>query len=178
MELGVAMTYAEALYGAARDLGHISEVSEEIVQIDRIVRNNTDLTEFMINPAVPLVHKKEVIKNVFDGKVLPETMNFLCILLDKNRYYDFHAIVREYQKIEENEMGVADGVIYSVVPLTEEQLNSFNQQASGLLHKKVKLRNKIDRSLIGGVKLFVDGKLIDASMSSRLEKLADRIRNN
>jgi F0F1-type ATP synthase delta subunit len=40
----------------------------------------------------------------------------------------------------------------------------------------VRLENRIDKSIIGGAKIYVDGKLIDASVKSRLENMKQRIR--
>ena len=178
MELEVAMVYARALYDAASDLGHVEEVQDEIIQIDHIFREQEDFQKILRNPAVSRGQKKDMLKNIFEGRVLPEVLNFLYILMDKNRYYDFHGIVREYRWIADQEMGVGFGLIYSAVPLSEEQIARFEEQAGTLLRKKIKLQNRVDESLIGGVRLFVDGKMIDASLSSRLEKMADRIRNS
>ena len=73
--------------------------------------------------------------------------------------------------------GYYDGskLIISVMPLSDDQMKKFEKDASDLLQKNVRLRNEIDTSLIGGVKLLVDGKLIDASLRSRLDDLRRRI---
>mgnify|MGYP001700665446 CR=1 FL=1 len=38
------------------------------------------------------------------------------------------------------------------------------------------LENRTDKSLIGGVKILVNGKIIDASIRNRLNKIASEIR--
>ena len=40
----------------------------------------------------------------------------------------------------------------------------------------VVLENRTDKSLIGGVKILVNGKIIDASIRNRLNKIASEIR--
>ena len=42
---------------------------------------------------------------------------------------------------------------------------------SRLLQKKVKLKNRIDKKLIGGIKIQVDGKMIDQSYQHDLYRL-------
>ena len=178
MEIEVAMTYARALYDAAEDLGHVEEVQEEIIALDKIFREEHGLRAVMHNPAFSRSQKKETMRTIFEGRVHEEVVKFLCILIDKNRYYDFHGIVREYRRIWDEEQGIGFGMIYSAVPLTEEQIHKFEGQAEKLLRKKIELHNRVDTSLIGGVRLFIDGKLIDASISKKLERMAETIRNS
>ena len=58
MELEAAMTYANALYGAASDLGHISEVREEICEISRLTRDEKEFGDLLTNPGMAKEKKK------------------------------------------------------------------------------------------------------------------------
>jgi len=175
MELEIAMTYAQALFGAAKDLDRIDEIKDEINGINDIFSKEKSFYELMTNPALPTEKKKKILAAVFDGRVSTEVMSFMYILLDKGRFFYFGKIVSEYKKLKDNYYGVGKGVIYSVMPLSDDQMKKFEKDASDLLHKNVRLRNEIDTNLIGGVKLLVDGKLIDASLRSRLDDLRRRI---
>ncbi|NLD11251.1 MAG: ATP synthase F1 subunit delta, partial [Clostridiales bacterium] len=86
--------------------------------------------------------------------------------------------VRQYCDIFDEETGIGEGVIYSAVKLTDAQMKKFQEETGRFLQKNVMLRNKVDTSLIGGVKIFVDGKIVDASLRSRLDKLAEQIKNS
>ena len=70
----------------------------------------------------------------------------------------------------------AYGKIYSARPLSEAQLTKFEEETGALLREKVQLKNKVDPSLLGGVKIMVDGKLIDASLRSQLKALEDKMK--
>ena len=69
MELEVAMIYARALYGAATDNGCAAEIRDEILQIDHIFRDETDFQKVMANPAISVVKKRDMLKNVFEGRI-------------------------------------------------------------------------------------------------------------
>ena len=43
------------------------------------------------------------------------------------------------------------------------------------MKKKVKLENQLDPKLIGGVKILVDGRIIDASIRKRFQDLGSKI---
>ncbi|MBY7704646.1 F0F1 ATP synthase subunit delta [Vibrio harveyi] len=47
----------------------------------------------------------------------------------------------------------------------------IEQKISKQINKKIDLINKIDASLIGGVKVYVDGKIFDGSIQAKLESM-------
>lgn len=176
MELIIAMTYGKALFDAARELDKIDEIKEEIDQIDHILKHEKEFVELLCTPAIPAVKKKSMIRDVFAGRVCGEVLSFLYILIDKGRMYHYHRIVKEYLRLMDEYRGEAYGKIYSAVPLSSEQIERFEGEAGRLLREKVKLRNKVDQSLLGGVKLMVDGKVIDASLRARLDDLRHKLK--
>lgn len=60
-------------------------------------------------------------------------------------------------------------------PLSEERIVKFEEETTRLISEKVKLENEVDPYLIGGVKIMVNGKLIDASLRSRLKDLGSNL---
>lgn len=175
MELVVAMTYGKALFDAAKELDKLKVIEDEVTQIDQILKKEEAYVSLLQNPAVPLAKKKQMIRNVFEGKVQQEVLSLLYILVDRGRMNYYHYIVKEYLHLYDAERGDAYGKVYSTVPLTEEQMNKIALETGALLKKKILLKNEIDSSLIGGIKVAVDGKLIDASFSSQLKNLCDRV---
>ena len=175
MELEVAMTYARALYGAATDNGHTKEIRDEILRIDHIFREETDFMKIMANPAVSVVKKRNMLKKVFEERVHEEVLNFMYILVDKGRFYGLHKMIKFYYDLDDEARGEGYGIVYSVYPLEAGQLSKFEEEVSKLFHKKIHLNNKIEKKLMGGVKLLVEGKILDASVKGRLNKVAQKI---
>ena len=71
---------------------------------------------------------------------------------------------------------MATGILYSVTPLSEERVKAFEEKLEKHIGKKVRLLNRIDTSLVGGIRIFIEGQLIDASIRKRLTDLAERIK--
>jgi ATP synthase F1 delta subunit len=140
-----------------------------------IFQAEPDFYEFVNSPVLSKIKKKEAIENIFKGRISSEVLNFLYILIDKRRTRNFGKIVDQYQIIVDDTEGVSPGEIYSVEPLTEEQLLAFEEKTGKLLRKNVKLENKIDTSLLGGVKVLIEGKIIDASIKKRLSDIREAI---
>lgn len=115
--------------------------------------------------------KKKIIESSLKGKFSREMINFLFVLVDKSRTAEIRKIRKQYMRLYDKERNMAEGEIYSAIPLSEEQLAKFEEQMSALLHKQIKLRNIVDKDLIGGIKIQVDGKMIDKSLRADLDGL-------
>ncbi len=175
-ELTVEMTYGKALFEAARDLNKVDTILDELKEISEIFQRDPEFNEFFNTPVISGPEKKQVVEQIFGSHISRETINFLMVLIDKRRMTSFHRIVREYQRLINQEHGISLGTVYSVEPLTDIQLSSFEEKTAKLLKKNVKLVNQKDAFLLGGVKIFVDGKVLDASVRRQLQDLEGRIK--
>jgi len=175
-ELTVEITYGKALFEAAADVDKVDTILEELNAINGVFKQEPDFYKFFTTPTLSGAEKKRVVGKVFEGRISDETYRFLQILIDKKRTTSFSKIVREYKKLMDQELGISVGTISSAVPLTDIQLKSFEEKAGALLKKNVKLTNKVDPSILGGVKIFIEGKVIDASIRKQLQDLEGRIK--
>lgn len=174
-ELSVNLTYGSALYQAAKEMDKEDLILDEACQVLEIFRQEPDFYAFLNYPAISAPEKKDTLKKVFDGRICPELLNLMYILVDKRRTGNFPKIVEAYKDLVNQEEGVAYGTIYSVEPLKKEQISSFEEQTARLLKKNIRLENKLDPKLIGGVKILVDGRIIDASIRKRFADLGSKI---
>lgn len=175
-ELTVENTYAQALYDAANEAGNAARVFDETKELINILEKNQDFKAFLVSPAISAKDKKKVLDEMFEGHMADELLNFLCLLVDKRRITNLEGMMRSYEKIYNHLDGIVDGVIYSVKPLSDEQLEGFSKEVAKLIGENIKLHNKLDESLIAGVKILIDGKIIDASYRNELNKIALEIR--
>ncbi|MDR2354846.1 MAG: ATP synthase F1 subunit delta [Clostridiales Family XIII bacterium] len=173
--LTVATTYGAAMFEVARDLDKIEAMEKDLAALDGIFRDEPDFFNLVCNPGIDAQGKKNAVKAVLEGRVDKELLNFLFILIDKRRIGGFHAIVKAYRAQVNANLGVSIGTAYSAVPLSEDRLKRLETETGKLLQKNVRLDNQIDKEIIGGVRIFVEGKLIDASVRTRLDSLKDRL---
>lgn len=174
-ELAVDLTYGTALVEAAREVGKENQILEEAQAVVQLIEDEPDLHQFINYPGVSADEKKEVLKNIFEGRICEELLNFLYILVDKRRTMNFGRIIKVYKSLVEKEEGVSYGTVYSVVKLSDERIAELEEQTSKLLQMKVKLENEIDPSLLAGFKVLVEGKIIDASYRKKFDELASQM---
>jgi ATP synthase F1 delta subunit len=174
-ELTVDLTYGTALMEAARDLGKEDQILEEALAVAQLIEEEPDLHQFINYPGVSADEKKEVLKNIFEGRICEELLNFLYVLVDKRRTMNFGRIVKVYKSLIEHEEGVSYGIVYSVVKLSDERMAELEEQTSKLLQMNVKLENELDPSLMAGFKILVEGKIIDVSYRKKFDELASQM---
>lgn len=97
-ELTVDLTYGNALYSAAADLGMKESILREGEQLVGILKKEPVFDAFLKDPVVSAAEKKATLKNIFEGKISKELLNFMYILVDKGRA---GAVCRYYQRIQE-----------------------------------------------------------------------------
>ena len=174
-QLSVDMTYATALFEAAGDAGIQEQISEEAHGILDVFQEEPDFHRFFCTPGIPADEKKEVLTNVLAGKISSELLNFMCILVDKGRVRHFERMVRAYDTLLDQANGIASGEVFSAAPLSDDQIRRLEEQTGKLIDENVQLENHVDRSLIGGVRVQVAGKIFDASLKRKLEDMRSRM---
>ena len=85
-------------------------------------------------------------------------------------------MIKVYKKLVDKEEGYSYGTVYSVEPLNEIRMRELEADASKLFASNVILTNEIDPKLIGGIKMLVDGKIIDISIRKKFNDLKNSIR--
>jgi F-type H+-transporting ATPase subunit delta len=175
-ELTVAMTYGDALYQVGKELNKVDLIAEEAQAILDVMKKEPEFCDVINSPCIPAASKKELLNTIFKGKICDELLNLWMVLVDKRRTVHFPKIVQVYDDLRNSEEGFAYGKIVSTKPLSEDQMARFESETSKLLKENVRLENEIDKSLIGGVKILIDGKIIDATIRKRLSDLTDIIR--
>lgn len=174
-ELTIDKTYAGALFGVATEVKKEELIRGELTEVLEVFEQEPDFGTFYNNPTISVADKKDILNKVFEGRISQELLNFLCILADKGRTRHYPKIVKSYERMCNAKDGFASGVVYSVRPLTEDRVAKLEEETSNLIQENVKLVNETDPALIGGIKILVNGKIIDASLRRRLSDMGNAL---
>lgn len=168
----IANRYASALFEAGKDLNKNKELYPEVEMLGKIFKNDENLLGFLNHPKVSKDEKKELIENIFEDKISQELMNFIYILIDKNRENLFAEMAEKYEKLYYDDEGIVKVSATTATPMREEAKNRLRDVLAEKLNKDIELSSEIDEDLIGGVKLEMEGKLIDGTVKGKLNSMA------
>lgn len=171
MSREVAKKYANALYLAGQEKNIISEVYEQLTQLDQVVHSERAFLEFLKSPRNTEKDKKSFVQNVLQKRVHAIVVQFLNILLEKNRIKYLREIIDEFNRLVEAERGIGRATVISAAPLTDSEKRELTNKLSSKLKLKIKLETEIDPSLMGGAIIFTHDQIIDGSVKHGLELL-------
>lgn len=168
----VAKKYAKALYDVALDKDMLEAIYEEFATIDQAVESYVDaLRDLDEDPAKDVHQRRRFVTNVFKD-VNDYIENMLYILAD-NRHLSYVAdVFKVFQSLYNEHHNQDFAEIESVYQLSEEEIERLSEvikQQTNLDHLIV--TNRVNPSLIGGIRAKVNTKVMDASVQNGLRKL-------
>jgi F-type H+-transporting ATPase subunit delta len=165
-----AHVYAEALFEAARDRGKLDVIREQLGQFADAVDRDRELQVFFFSPYLSSAEKREGMKRVISGAE-PELINFLELLIEKQRMREIFRIRRELDELWKRENRRIDVTVTSAVQLDPSVVGRIGEEVERQTGEEVDLSSRVDDDILGGIVLQVGNMVLDASIRSRLEKL-------
>ncbi len=171
LSLQLAIKYSRAMFLLAQEEGKLVEYGQELQSLAEGLESAPELKAFLESPMIPRQAKQEAAEKIFAGELSPMVMNFLRLLLDKQRVSIFGEIVRQY----ENFANEAQGILVADVTTARDLSDSLGERLMAKLGevtgKKIKLRKHLDEKLLGGAVVRMGDRLLDGSLRSRMKAL-------
>jgi F-type H+-transporting ATPase subunit delta len=165
-----ARVYAEALFDVAKDKGKLDAVRGELVQFADAVDGNRELQVFFFSPYFSSAEKVAGLKRAISDADA-ELINFLELLIEKQRMPEIFRIRRQLDELWKQENRRIDVTVTSAVALESSVVEKVGEEIERQTGQKVELSSRVDAEILGGIVLQVGNKVLDASIRSRLEKL-------
>ena len=165
-----ARVYAEALFDVAKDKGKLDAVRDELAQFVDAVDGNRELQVFFFSPYFSSAEKVAGLKRAVSGADA-ELVNFLELLIEKQRMPEIFRIRRQLDELWKQENRRIDVTVTSAVKLEPSVVEKVGEEIERQTGQKVELSSRVDAEILGGIVLQVGNKVLDASIRSRLEKL-------
>ena len=173
----VAKRYAKALYELGQEEGLEQKFLEDMQNMALIVDQSAELRSILESPLYDIILKKRILKDVVSKVGISEyTLNFLNILLDKDRFVFLADIRDTYKQILDETSGRVRAFITSATDLDETQLERIAKTLSDVVKKEVDVDVTIEPSLIGGVIAEVEGMVYDGSVKTELSRLKQSLK--
>ncbi len=176
----LATMYARSLFELAFEKGG-QETAEgiggEIEDIVEIARSDASFSEFLASRVLGVDSRDESLKKIFEGRCSPLVLHFLQLLNRKGRLSHLPPIVAAYDQITQEHFGLVEVDVLTAAPIDDEQLGHIREKLADALGKQPVLHPYTDPSMLGGLKLRIGDQLIDASVSTRLQNMRERLIN-
>ena len=175
----VASRYVKSLLGLAVEKGALEKVHEDMLLFSKVCEENRAFMLMLRNPIIKHDKKREILEEIFKGKVNALTFAIFDIITRKNREPLLPAIATEFHLAYNNYKGVGGASITTAIPLDDKLRAEIEQIVKKLSDtKQVEIKEKVDADMIGGFVLNVGDRQIDASIKNKLKALKVKFSEN
>jgi len=170
------MRYAKALF----QLG-ISQydLQERLYHDSQIImdslKESIELVAFLKNPVIKSDVKKRSVRQVFTNVLHDKTLRFLDLVIENNREALFINILMDYRELYRKEKGWRSVTVITATPVDALFKDEIRQTIEQQLHGKVELECKVNKDIMGGLIVMVDGKQADGSITGKLRNFKKKL---
>lgn len=172
--LSAGRRYAEAAFELAerdgtvdawrKDLGAACELAQD----ERVVRA-------IDNPAVAFARRREAVEALLGSRVSHSALNLVLVLTQRGRFALLPQISTEFDELVRRSRGIVAATVTTAVPLSAKELAAVQARVEQLAGAKVEVSTAIDPALIGGLCIKIGDWQIDASVSTRMDRLRKQL---
>ncbi len=174
--MSAVKNYAEALLSLTDELGSTETAKEDIIACRDALTKNPEYISLSDNPALSVPEKLSLIDEAFSSVDI-SVKNLLKILCEKHTVHLFPKIASEYISLYNDSRGISEAEVISAVMLSERQIDALKKKLEAMTGKKIIVKNKIDKSVLGGIKLRFEGRQLDGSVRSRFEAIEKALKD-
>lgn len=166
-------SYAEALFLLSREEESSREYLTALCDICTVFRENPEYPVFLASYAISKEKRIEAIEKAFGGRIPERVVSFICILCEKRKIFEIEEIKSEFENMYFQAENISKAVVTGAYPLSDDQKAKMKEKLERLCGHRVEAQFETDRSLIGGMTVELDGRIIDSSVRNQLNKLRE-----
>ncbi|WP_050183357.1 F0F1 ATP synthase subunit delta [Domibacillus robiginosus] len=175
---GAAKRYAIALFELAKEHNQVAKFDQELRVIQQVLAENNQLYKALEAPGISLADKHAMINTLSAGASAMIT-NTLKLLVERRRTNEIAAVCDEFIKLSNEERGVADALVYSARPLTEEEQTNVSHTFARKVGKQtLNIESIVDSNLLGGLKVQIGNRIFDGTLRGKLDRLQKQLTTN
>ena len=168
--------YSRALFEVAREAKDLEKVEEDIKSLQFLLKNSLEIKNFVQNPSQSKDNQNNVIKILAEKLNFSKNLkNFMFLLIEKRRIFFVEKIIDSFLKLCSQKRGEVKASLISSKELSEIEIENISKDLSSSMGSTLKFDYKVDKELIGGLKLQLGSFMIDTSIKNKLKKYEQKM---
>lgn len=177
IQASLAGRYATALFGLARDQKQIDAVTRSLLRVEAAMTESADFKALVTSPLIGRAEAGKAIRALVPILgVDPITAKFLGVLADNGRLGELKAVIKAVRRLASNERGETTAEVTSAHPLNDDQVARIKSNLKARLGREITIEPKVDPELLGGLVVRLGSQMIDASIRTKLNTLAQAMK--
>lgn len=163
--------YSSAILEYAIEIDNVSLFLDNSKFVKSVLDSSQQLSKIIRNKSLSNNDRNQIVEDLFKKNVEPEFFKGILVMSQNNDLSFLEDTLDEVISKFNNDLNIMEGTVYSVRELSELQMNRLTSSLNKKIGKKIKLTNKIDKSIIGGIKVEFPDLSVDGSIKNKLKEL-------
>ncbi|WP_196593114.1 ATP synthase F1 subunit delta [Pectinatus sottacetonis] len=175
LNIQLVKKYAAAMFELAKEENILSTCDKQLLLLCELFKKNHDLTAFMDNPQIKTQAKKDLMTKILSDGFEQSICNFILLLIDKHRISLLTEIITCFHTLSNEAQGIKIAYVKTAAALTNEHKAALIKKLENITKKSIQLKTHIDKSIIGGIIIKIDDRLIDGSVTSQIKSIKKQL---
>ena len=177
IQASLAGRYASALFDLARDKKQIDAVSRSLDALNQALADSREFHQLVTSPLIDRDEAGEAFAAIAEKLNLDEiTANFLGVLARNGRKAQLQPVVRAFRKLAAEHRGEATAEVISAHSLSDDQVEALRTKLKERAGREVAIEARADPEILGGLIVKLESQMIDASLKTKLNRLAQAMK--
>ena len=169
---GMAGRYATALFELALETNSVEQVQSDLKAFDALVASSPDLQRLVRSPVFSADEQARALDAVLDkASISGVAKNLLRVVVANRRLFVVDQIIRGFNRRVAAHKGEVTAQVTVAEQLNDVRLAEIRDALKAVTAKDVTLDLIIDPSIIGGIKVKVGSRMVDASLRTKLNSI-------
>lgn len=164
-------TYGDALYQLALEEHLEGQLLEEMNGVCALLRESPEYLRLIGSRALAKAERLALLDEAFGGRVHPYLLNFMKILCERGAFERIAGCKDAFVMAYNERHGIVPARVVSATPLSADQEKRLIEALEKKTGKTILLQKQVDASLVGGMRVEMDGKRYDNTVASKMEHL-------
>ena len=171
--------YSRALFEISEEAGELEKIEVDIKKFQSLHEENIELKNFIDNPTHTIEIQNKILSLLSEKLDFSKNLkNFFLLLIKKRRIFFVKKIVDSFLRLCSKKRGEIKASLISSKELSSLELENISKELSSSMGSTIKFDYKVEKSLIGGLKLQLGSFMIDTSIKNRLKKYEQQMLEN
>ena len=163
--------YSRALFEVLKEDGELDKSEKDIKNFQSIYKSSLEIKNFFKDPTQSISQQNKTINLLADKLGLSTNVkNFFFLLVEKRRIFFINKIAESFLKLCLNKRGELKASLVSSKELSQSLLDKISNDISTAVGSNIKFDYKVDKDLIGGMKMQLGSIMIDTSIKNKLKQ--------
>lgn len=162
-------TLARVLFELATLADVVDAVDGDLASVTKAVRGHVDLHQALTDTSLPAEQKREIMRGIFGESVTPETLAIVTIMVERGMTDSIGDLARVFGETAEAERGIVVADVTTAIELDDALRAKLIKQLSTATGRPITLRERVDGSILGGIRINIAGRVLDGTVTSQLD---------